>query len=196
MHVSPWSVLCVFWLTQADGVSLSLSLCFAGVSMAGRASTVTSASHTQAVSTAPVGSRGSACATPTGAATFAIKVNSLLLLQQSLKEWPVWCQNKLNLCENFPDLNYCGTHQPCQSGGTCINTGPDKYQCTCAEGYSGANCERGERLRMITQSFLCQCSLMIFFLASGPSLAQMFRFVVMRAFDSACCVSSRPDDVI
>lgn len=42
------------------------------------------------------------------------------------------------------DLNYCGTHQPCLNRGTCINTGPDKYQCTCAEGYSGANCERGE----------------------------------------------------
>lgn len=46
-----------------------------------------------------------------------------------------------------PDLNYCGTHQPCLNGGTCINTGPDKYQCTCEEGYSGANCDRGESQR-------------------------------------------------
>lgn len=57
-----------------------------------------------------------------------------------------FCQSKLNPCEllHIPDLNYCGTHQPCMNGGTCINTGPDKYQCSCAEGYSGANCERGE----------------------------------------------------
>ncbi|PWA25968.1 hypothetical protein CCH79_00001471 [Gambusia affinis] len=57
-----------------------------------------------------------------------------------------------HLCDK--DLNYCGTHQPCLNGGTCINTGPDKYQCTCAEGYSGANCERGEALgRILMRGF-------------------------------------------
>lgn len=44
----------------------------------------------------------------------------------------------------FTDLNYCGTHPPCLNGGTCSNTGPDKYQCSCPEGYSGQNCEIGK----------------------------------------------------
>ncbi|KPJ17071.1 Protein jagged-1b [Papilio machaon] len=42
----------------------------------------------------------------------------------------------------FSDLNYCGTHEPCQHGGTCENTAPDQYLCTCAEGFSGVDCER------------------------------------------------------
>lgn len=46
---------------------------------------------------------------------------------------------------SLADLNYCGTRQPCLNGGTCSNTGPDKYQCSCPEGYSGPNCEIGER---------------------------------------------------
>lgn len=40
------------------------------------------------------------------------------------------------------DLNYCGTHEPCQHGGTCENTAPDQYLCRCAEGFSGVDCER------------------------------------------------------
>ncbi|KAH8267892.1 hypothetical protein KR026_010302 [Drosophila bipectinata] len=43
------------------------------------------------------------------------------------------------LCDQ--DLNYCGTHEPCKHGGTCENTAPDQYRCTCAEGLSGAQCE-------------------------------------------------------
>lgn len=39
------------------------------------------------------------------------------------------------------DLNYCGTHEPCKHGGTCQNTAPDKFHCTCAEGLSGERCE-------------------------------------------------------
>lgn len=39
------------------------------------------------------------------------------------------------------DLNYCGTHEPCKHGGTCENTAPDQYRCTCAEGLSGEQCE-------------------------------------------------------
>ena len=41
----------------------------------------------------------------------------------------------------LPDLNYCGRHEPCQNGGTCENPAPDQYLCTCAEGFSGPNCE-------------------------------------------------------
>ncbi|KAI9585064.1 hypothetical protein GQX74_006959 [Glossina fuscipes] len=43
------------------------------------------------------------------------------------------------LCDQ--DLNYCGTHEPCKHGGTCQNTAPDKFHCTCAEGLSGERCE-------------------------------------------------------
>lgn len=39
------------------------------------------------------------------------------------------------------DLNYCGTHEPCFHGGTCENTAPDRYRCTCTEGLSGDRCE-------------------------------------------------------
>lgn len=39
------------------------------------------------------------------------------------------------------DLNYCGTHEPCMHGGTCENTAPDQFRCTCADGLSGIRCE-------------------------------------------------------
>lgn len=39
------------------------------------------------------------------------------------------------------DLNFCGTHEPCLHGGTCENTAPDSYRCTCPEGLSGDRCE-------------------------------------------------------
>lgn len=135
-----------------------LCLCPAGACTAGRASTATSASPTRAACTAPAWSLGSVCATPTGAATSATKVNSCLRFQPA-----VACSSGRRCCVKTvssrlkhsyffslslsADLNYCGTHQPCLNGGTCINTGPDKYQCTCEEGYSGANCDRGESQR-------------------------------------------------
>lgn len=42
---------------------------------------------------------------------------------------------------SLSDLNYCGTHEPCMHGGTCENTAPDQYRCTCADGLSGTRCE-------------------------------------------------------
>ncbi|MEJ1278809.1 jagged 1 [Cricetulus griseus] len=68
------------------------------------------------------------------------------------------------------DLNYCGTHQPCLNRGTCSNTGPDKYQCSCPEGYSGPNCEIAEHAclsdpchnrgscKETSLGFECECS--------------------------------------
>lgn len=49
------------------------------------------------------------------------------------------------MCFVFPDLNYCGRHQPCVNGGTCMNTEPDEYHCACPQGYSGKTCQIGER---------------------------------------------------
>lgn len=43
------------------------------------------------------------------------------------------------LCDK--DLNYCGRHQPCVNGGTCMNTEPDEYYCACPQGYSGKTCQ-------------------------------------------------------
>ncbi|MGH0139112.1 UNVERIFIED_CONTAM: hypothetical protein FKN15_030455 [Acipenser sinensis] len=61
-----------------------------------------------------------------------------------IEPWQCLCETNWGgqLCDR--DLNYCGTHQPCLNGGTCSNTGPDKYQCSCPEGYSGIACEKAE----------------------------------------------------
>ncbi|XP_055903990.1 protein serrate [Eupeodes corollae] len=55
--------------------------------------------------------------------------------------WQCLCDTNWGgiLCDQ--DLNYCGTHEPCMHGGTCENTAPDQYRCTCAEGLSGERCE-------------------------------------------------------
>ncbi|XP_065167947.1 protein jagged-1b-like [Atheta coriaria] len=71
------------------------------------------------------------------------------------------------LCDQ--DLNSCGTREPCQNGGTCENTAPDNYRCTCPEGFSGTNCEvvdnpcapapcqHGGTCMEAAGSFTCEC---------------------------------------
>ncbi|XP_059481287.1 protein jagged-1b isoform X2 [Neocloeon triangulifer] len=59
----------------------------------------------------------------------------------SNKPWECICNDNWGgiLCDQ--DLNYCGTHAPCHNGGTCNNIAPNKYQCSCPEGFSGIDCE-------------------------------------------------------
>ncbi|KAM4584163.1 protein jagged-1b-like isoform 3-T3 [Odontesthes bonariensis] len=58
-----------------------------------------------------------------------------------VEPWQCLCDTNYGgqLCDK--DLNTCGTRQPCLNDGTCSNTGPDKYHCSCPEGFSGLNCQ-------------------------------------------------------
>ncbi|XP_067097455.1 protein jagged-2b isoform X3 [Osmerus mordax] len=58
--------------------------------------------------------------------------------------WQCSCERNWGglLCDK--DLNYCGRHQPCVNGGTCMNTEPDEYHCACPDGYSGKTCQIAE----------------------------------------------------
>ncbi|KAG9262634.1 protein jagged-1a [Astyanax mexicanus] len=87
-----------------------------------------------------------------------------------VEPWQCLCDTNWGgqLCDK--DLNTCGTRQPCLNGGTCSNTGPDKYHCACPEGYSGQNCERADNACLSepcfnggscvesSQGFECRCS--------------------------------------
>ncbi|XP_017571984.2 protein jagged-1a [Pygocentrus nattereri] len=87
-----------------------------------------------------------------------------------VEPWQCLCDTNWGgqLCDK--DLNTCGTLQPCLNGGTCSNTGPDKYHCACPEGYSGQNCERADNACLSepcfnggscvesSQGFECQCA--------------------------------------
>uniref|UniRef100_A0A673CSW2 Delta-like protein n=1 Tax=Sphaeramia orbicularis TaxID=375764 RepID=A0A673CSW2_9TELE len=83
--------------------------------------------------------------------------------------WQCNCERNWGglLCDK--DLNYCGRHQPCVNGGTCMNTEPDEYYCACPLGYSGKTCQiaehacvsnpcaNGGACHEVLTGFECQC---------------------------------------
>ncbi|XP_034384273.1 protein jagged-2b [Cyclopterus lumpus] len=84
-------------------------------------------------------------------------------------QWQCNCERNWGglLCDK--DLNYCGRHQPCVNGGTCMNTEPDEYYCSCPRGYSGKTCQiadhacvsnpctNGGTCHEVSTGFECQC---------------------------------------
>ncbi|KAM9856484.1 protein jagged-1a-like [Aulostomus maculatus] len=87
-----------------------------------------------------------------------------------VEPWQCLCDTNYGgqLCDK--DLNTCRTQQPCLNGGTCSNTGPDKYHCSCPEGFSGVNCQRADNACLsnpclnggscveTSQGFECRCT--------------------------------------
>uniref|UniRef100_A0A7N8X194 Delta-like protein n=1 Tax=Mastacembelus armatus TaxID=205130 RepID=A0A7N8X194_9TELE len=75
------------------------------------------------------------------------------------------CDKGMETCSCFCYLNYCGRHQPCVNGGTCMNTEPDEYFCACPQGYSGKNCQicasspcaQGGTCIDLEDGFMCMC---------------------------------------
>ncbi|KAM8831310.1 protein jagged-2b isoform 1-T1 [Spinachia spinachia] len=84
-------------------------------------------------------------------------------------KWQCNCETNWGglLCDK--DLNYCGRHQPCVNGGTCMNTEPDEFHCACPPGYSGKTCQiadhacvsnpcaNGGRCHEVPTGFECRC---------------------------------------
>ncbi|XP_069371182.1 protein jagged-2b isoform X1 [Paralichthys olivaceus] len=83
--------------------------------------------------------------------------------------WQCNCERNWGglLCDK--DLNYCGRHQPCVNGGTCMNPEPDEYHCACPQGFSGKTCQiaehacvsnpcaNGGTCHEVATGFQCQC---------------------------------------
>ena len=49
-------------------------------------------------------------------------------------------QRQACICGNISDEISCNRDNNCKNGGTCYGTMLN-YQCSCAEGYTGNNCE-------------------------------------------------------
>lgn len=58
------------------------------------------------------------------------------------KPWDCLCNEGWGGLFCNQDLNYCTNYKPCRNGGTCFNTGPGSYTCSCPPGYTGTNCDK------------------------------------------------------
>ena len=63
-------------------------------------------------------------------------------MQQSLQ-----CTLYENLCCLYLDINDCMPN-PFENGGSCTD-GVNEYNCSCASGYTGTDCERSEQLKIL-----------------------------------------------
>ena len=71
----------------------------------------------------------------------AHKLNHMdLFFPPVLKRHPRWLYGDIHVFILFLDINECAS-QPCQNGGQCVD-GVNGYNCTCADGYAGTNCEQ------------------------------------------------------
>ncbi|KAH0621871.1 hypothetical protein JD844_023572 [Phrynosoma platyrhinos] len=116
----------------------------AGVSMDGKANTVTNAFHTQAVSMALAMNRGSVSVKPTGVASSAIKGSVLIVAEHA-------CLS-----------------DPCHNGGSCLETSTG-FECVCAPGWAaptctlnaneceGKPCLNANSCRNLIGSYYCDC---------------------------------------
>ena len=59
----------------------------------------------------------------------------------------------------FSDHNECSSN-PCQNSGTCVDEFAS-YKCSCLNGYTGKNCEVGER-SLICNAFLSNISQLVY----------------------------------
>lgn len=74
--------------------------------------------------------------------------------QQSFLREPAWFvvvvwtlfQSYFSCLYVLSDLELCAREKPCKNGGTCSNSGPSLYRCTCKKGYTGTTCEKGKYL--------------------------------------------------
>lgn len=51
----------------------------------------------------------------------------------------------------FSELSSPCSSYPCFNGGTCSEVAAGSYACTCVDGFTGAQCQHGERLIMISK---------------------------------------------
>ena len=56
--------------------------------------------------------------------------------------------NQLRFIAMLIEINECSSH-PCMNGGSCIDE-VNAFNCTCADGYEGVNCENGTIYYLMT----------------------------------------------
>lgn len=82
--------------------------------------------------------------------TLCFESNTDIYKENSVSIWFVvflYCHWLIQIKVNFSDIDECASN-PCQNNGTC-NDLINQYNCTCVAGYSGYQCQTGNKLRGI-----------------------------------------------